>query len=197
MNKASAKNKLPNPKYPHQLQMGLARISNAAGVEISGVDLREPLPGYLYEEIIEALIKHHVLVFKNQALTKEQQAEFTENFGELEGHVGRLPDGSRFPVVHTVTNIDAVTGCPSKAPHTDGNYYWHTDKSYHAIPSFITLLHAIEVPPTGGDTLFCNMHLAYAIQAIYPQPNNKNGKGHQLVIPLSVPIRILEERLSI
>tara|TARA_Y100000588_G_scaffold367379_1_gene434014 strand:- start:988 stop:2013 length:1026 start_codon:yes stop_codon:yes gene_type:complete len=161
MNKASATNKLLYTKPPHRLQIRLERISSVAGVQISGIDLREPLPSYLHKEISEALVEHHVLVFKDQVLTKKQQAEFSKNFGELEGHVGRLPDGTRFPVVHTVTNISSVSGQPSKAPHTDGNYYWHTDKSYHAIPSFVTLLHAIEVPPTGGDTLFCNMHMAY------------------------------------
>ena len=85
----------------------------------------------------------------------------TKNFGEIEGHVGRLPNGQRLPIVHTVTNVDSSTGKPTVAPHTDGNYYWHTDKSYHDVPSLMTMLHAIDIPPEGGDTLFCNMHMAY------------------------------------
>ena len=46
-------------------------------------------------------------------------------------------------------------------PDTRGNYFWHTDKSYHSVPSFLTMLHAVELPPEGGDTQFANMILAY------------------------------------
>ncbi|MBT5497446.1 MAG: TauD/TfdA family dioxygenase [Alphaproteobacteria bacterium] len=42
------------------------------------------------------------------------------------------------------------------------NYFWHTDKSYHAVPSFVTILHALAVPPEGGDTQFSNARMAYA-----------------------------------
>ena len=113
------------------------------------------------DAILDAFIEHHVLVFRDQDLTKDQQHAFTANFGELEQHVGRLPDGSRYPIVHTVTNLDPVSGKPTPTPSTHGNYFWHTDKSYHAVPSLTTLLHAVEVPPEGGDTLFANMHMAY------------------------------------
>ena len=44
---------------------------------------------------------------------------------------------------------------------TFGSFFWHTDKSYHEIPSFATFLHARELPPEGGDTEFANMYLAY------------------------------------
>ena len=42
------------------------------------------------------------------------------------------------------------------------NYFWHTDKSYHAVPSFVTILHALAVPPKGGHTQFSNARMAYA-----------------------------------
>ncbi len=137
------------------------KLSDIAGVEIIDIDLREPIKLETYEAIISALLEHHVLVFRNQKLSKEVQVEFTKQFGELEEHVGRLPDGNRYPLMHTVTNLDPATGIPTTAPHTHGNYFWHTDKSYHAVPSLITILFAVDVPPTGGDTLFCNMHAAY------------------------------------
>ena len=146
---------------PFDYKIDIKRTSNVAGADIYNIDLRNPLSKTMFDQFSEALQTHHLLVFKHQHLSKDQQTKFTRNFGELEEHVGRLPDGSRFPIVHTVTNIDSVTGKPTIAPHTDGNYYWHTDKSYHAKPSLVTLLHAIEVPPKGGDTLFCNMHKAY------------------------------------
>ena len=137
------------------------RISDVAGAEIAGIDLSEPISRETADAIIRAMEEFHVVAFRDQNLTKDQQYDFTLNFGEIEGHVGRKADGTQYPIVHTVTNLDDKTGKPTVAPHTNGNYSWHTDKSYHAVPSLLTMLHAIEIPPDGGDTLFASMVLAY------------------------------------
>ena len=106
------------------------------------------------------MLVHHVLVFRRQQLTKQQQLTFTQHFGELENHVIRLANGEPAPLLHVISNLDG-DGNPTAKPYSHGNYYWHTDKSYHAAPSFATLLHAVELPPTGGDTQYANMHRAY------------------------------------
>jgi len=136
------------------------RLSPVAGAEIEGLDLRRPIGPALEQAILDAFLEHHVLVFRGQTLTPEQQAAFTLNFGPLEEHVIRLANGEKAPLVQPVTNLDAE-GRPTRTPHTHGNYYWHTDKSYHRVPSLATLLHAVEVPAAGGDTQFANMALAY------------------------------------
>ena len=59
-----------------------------------------------------------------------------------------------------VTNL-GEDGLPTTRMKQTGNYLWHTDKSYHAAPSLMTLLHAKELPPAGGDTQFANMAMAY------------------------------------
>jgi alpha-ketoglutarate-dependent taurine dioxygenase len=141
-------------------RMQVRRLSDVMGAEITGIDLSRPLSPEQRDEILDAFLEHHLIVFRDQNLTPEQQHAFTENFGELEGHVARQHDGSRLPLVHVVNNLDK-DGRPTAKPHSTGNYYWHTDKSYHAVPSLATLLHAVEIPPEGGDTLFCNMYMAY------------------------------------
>jgi alpha-ketoglutarate-dependent taurine dioxygenase len=145
----------------HHWPFALNRISDVAGAEIIGLDLSKPITRGTADAILHALETYHVLVFRDQDLTKDQQYAFTLNFGEIEGHVGLLANGEKYPVVHTVTNLDEKTGKPTETPTTHGNYFWHTDKSYHDIPSLLTMLHAIQVPPTGGDTMFANMVLAY------------------------------------
>jgi taurine dioxygenase len=143
--------------YPFSVR----RLSDVAGAEITGIDLREPVSTEMCESIIAALEEFHVIAFRDQNLTKDEQYTFTLNFGEIEGHVGRLKTGEKYPVVHTVTNLDERTGLPTETPTTHGNYFWHTDKSYHDVPSLLTMLHAMQVPPDGGDTLFANMVMAY------------------------------------
>lgn len=139
----------------------LRRLSDIAGAEITGVDLSQPLTPPLERAINDALLAHRIVVFRDQRLSAAQQHALTLSFGEIEGNVRRLPSGERLPVVHTVHNLDEH-GQPTAAPDAVGNYSWHTDKSYHAEPSLLTMLHALELPPDGGDTQFANAAAAYA-----------------------------------
>lgn len=140
--------------------MQARRLSDVMGAEVTGVDLSKPLTPALKAAILDAFLEHHLLAFRDQHLTPEQQHAFTLNFGEIEAHVARQADGTPLPLVHVVNNLDK-DGNPTATPHSHGNYFWHTDKSYHDVPSLATLLHAVEIPPDGGDTLFCNTYMAY------------------------------------
>lgn len=135
------------------------RLSPAGGVEILGADLSRPLTPAMKQMVIDGLLAHHVVVVRDQTLTPQQQHDFTAQFGELEQHVRRHSD-AQYAIVHAVTNFDPQ-GQPTLKPSTNGNYFWHTDKSYHDVPSLMTLLHAVELPESGGDTQFANMVLGY------------------------------------
>ena len=136
------------------------RLSPAGGVAITGADLSRPLPPVLREAILAAFRDHHVLVFRDQDLSNDEQLAFTEQFGEIEEHVARHSAAARYGLVHLVTNV-GEDGRPTTKLTAVGNYLWHTDKSYHAVPSLMTMLHAKELPPEGGDTQFANMAMAY------------------------------------
>ena len=43
----------------------------------------------------------------------------------------------------------------------DGEAVWHTDMSYLDVPPKASMLYALEVPPTGGNTSFCTMYGIY------------------------------------
>lgn len=137
-----------------------SRLSEAGGVAITGADLSRPLSPDLREAILAAFRDNHILVFRGQDLGKDQQFAFTHQFGEIEDHVGRHAAAARYGLVHTVSNLDE-DGRPTTRLSAAGNYHWHTDKSYHAVPSLMTVLHARELPPEGGDTQFANMTMAY------------------------------------
>jgi alpha-ketoglutarate-dependent taurine dioxygenase len=140
----------------------MRQLAEVGGVEIPDVDLSGALSEALKDRILRLFDAHPILVFRNQQLSKQQQYDFTANFGEIEDqHVGRHQDSVKYAAVHTVSNLDK-DGNPSGALPERGNFYWHSDKSYHAVPSLLTMLHAVALPPEGGPTQFANTELAYA-----------------------------------
>lgn len=137
-------------------------LAQAGGIEITDMDLSRPLADADRDCVLARFHAHPIMVFRGQHLTREQQFDFTTLFGEVETrHVGRHVDAQRYTAVHTVSNLGA-DGNPIAIPTERGNYYWHTDKSYHAVPSLLTMLHAVELPPLGGGTQFANTAMAYA-----------------------------------
>ncbi len=136
-------------------------LAQIGGLEVTGIDLAQPLAEERRARIVQSFRTHPILIFRQQHLTKDQQYAFTLNFGEIEDrHVNRLVDSERYAAVHTVSNLDRE-GNPTALLDERGNYFWHTDKSYHAVPSLLTMLHAVELPAQGGETQFANMAMAY------------------------------------
>jgi len=124
------------------------------------MDLSRPLRPEQRDEIVARLIDHHVLVFPDQRLTREEQFAFAAHFGEVEAHGAHRGEAKRYGVAHVMTNLDAE-GRPAIRRSPAANYHWHTDKPYLPAPPMLTMLHAVEVPPRGGDTEFANTALAY------------------------------------
>ena len=68
---------------------GTARVKQLgphAGAEIHGLDTGKPIGEGDRKLVHEALMEHGVIVFRNQDITREQQADFAANFGELTVH---------------------------------------------------------------------------------------------------------------
>jgi taurine dioxygenase len=142
---------------PAQTDFQILPLSGLMGAEVIGLDLGRPLDELTRERIHDAFLKYQILVFRGQKLTKQQQVAFTEQFGPLERHTLRNKGTNDVPLVHVVTNMD-----------DDGNLLgrvksdaWHSDKSFRPAPSMATILHAVTMPPSGGDTMFANMYAAY------------------------------------
>ncbi|MBC7782062.1 MAG: TauD/TfdA family dioxygenase [Proteobacteria bacterium] len=131
-------------------------LSPVLGAAITGLDLRQPLADATRRAIYENFVRYHVLCFRDQHLDQDQQVVFSEQFGTLEHHVARNR-GKVNPLVQIVSNLDA-DGRPSGKVSTDR---WHSDKSFRPQPSLATILHALVMPPDGGETCFANMIAAY------------------------------------
>lgn len=133
------------------------------GIEVSGVDLRQPLDDATFGAIRDAFERHSLLVFHDQALTNEQQVAFTRRFGPLEAtKVGTIGAGSEIVIL---TNMKPEGGLVEPthrhALNDKANALWHTDSSFKPIPSLGSALSARIIPPEGGETEYASMRAAW------------------------------------
>ena len=131
-------------------------LSPILGASIEGLDLRQPLSEDAKRAVYDAFLEYHVLCFRDQHLDQDQQVAFTEQFGTLERHMA-MNRGTQHPLVHIVTNLGADGKPSGKVASTR----WHSDKSFRPQPSLATILHALVMPPDGGETCFASMIAAY------------------------------------
>jgi len=122
------------------------------GAIITGVDISKPLSALAIKEINAAWLKHHVVFFRDQSLTPTQQADFAANFGDLDVYPFMTAVDSNPNVIPIIKEADAELNFGGA---------WHTDTSYVERPPKATLLYAVEVPDTGGDTLFADATQAF------------------------------------
>jgi taurine dioxygenase len=138
------------------------KIGDALGAEIGGVDLSKPLDARTFAEIRRAWLEHLVLRFRGQKLADPELIAFTRLFGELDPP-GPNPYGKSFlpehPEINVISNI-VVGGAPIGGLG-DGEAIWHADMTYVERPPMGAILHALEVPESGGDTYWANMYAAY------------------------------------
>jgi alpha-ketoglutarate-dependent taurine dioxygenase len=126
-------------------------LAATLGAELTGIDLTEELSDEAVAEIRQALYDYKVIFFRDQPLTPDQHVAFAGRFGELEIHPFIPGNPGRPELVHFEKSAEV------------GGYenLWHHDVTWRDRPSMGAVLHAIEVPAVGGDTLFSDMYAAY------------------------------------
>src|SRR3984957_16399209 len=135
----------------------VSNLTGHTGAEVRGMDFTAPVDPGTRARLNQAFVDRSVLVIRGQTLSPHQMLDAARLFGDVfPQHNARfaLPD---CPEIHFISNQD-------KFP--DGTRYipgegWHTDHSNDSRPPKATILHAVTLPSTGGDTQFANMAAAY------------------------------------
>jgi taurine dioxygenase len=131
--------------------MNITRVAGALGAEITGVDLAR-LSDNEFGAIAHAFAEHEVIFFRDQTLTPEEHKAFGRRFGPLNIHPYVKPMDGHPEIMEIIKE-------PADKLNFGGG--WHSDMSFLEKPSIGSILHAIEVPAYGGDTLFASMTAAY------------------------------------
>ena len=127
-------------------------------------DLRELGPAGA-DKINDAVRAYGVVVIKGQNLTRAEQVKFTGLLGEpvalAKSFYGKDPEPNQ-PSILRVTNFWA-NGTWKGTSHKFGEY-WHQDGQFWAAPkhNMLSIVHAQQVPPRGGETGFVDMRAARA-----------------------------------
>jgi taurine dioxygenase len=128
-----------------------------------GVDLKQ-LDQAQFRVVERAWHENSVILLRNQKLDDDHLLAFSRRFGELDPppnqERGRIsPPG--YPDIYVVSNVLDKNGDPIGALG-NGEAVWHTDMSYLDKPPDASMLFALEIPPSGGNTWFCGMQAAAA-----------------------------------
>jgi taurine dioxygenase len=126
-------------------------IGPTLGAEIRGLDLRQPLSAETFRAFETALIEYKVIYLRDQPITTAQHVALGRRFGELEVHPFR-PEGE-FPEIMVLDNHK-----DNPVLSTD---VWHSDTTFRECPTRYSILRCLEIPRTGGDTLWADMCAAY------------------------------------
>ena len=139
-------------------------LTRYIGAEIRGIDLRVEPDAATVRAIYQAWLDHAVLIFPEQKLEQEALLRATRFFGEP-GKLSRPPKyfpkgySRLLPGIMMISNI-RENGEPIGAL-PDGEMMFHHDMIHAAIPSKATMLYSVEIPSTGGNTLFASGYAAY------------------------------------
>ncbi|HXL47657.1 MAG TPA: TauD/TfdA family dioxygenase [Xanthobacteraceae bacterium] len=138
--------------------LALRPLSAALGAEIIGIDLRQEIGDDVFAQIRDAWYQNLVILLRDQKLSEEEQVRFAAKFGPpAQIHTKQFV--RNHPAVMLISNI-CEDGKPIGAL-PDGEMHFHTDQCHQELPAMASMLYALEVPSTGGNTLFANGYRAY------------------------------------
>jgi alpha-ketoglutarate-dependent 2,4-dichlorophenoxyacetate dioxygenase len=137
--------------------------------EASGIELRRPLAPETVRGIERAMDQYAVLVFRDQPLTQEEQLAFAKSFGPLDLGLKKATRAAAnltgYDEIIDISNVDAQGRVYDrghrKMVSNLANQLWHSDSSFQKPPARYSILHAVVVPPKGGETEFADLRAAY------------------------------------
>ena len=140
--------------------MDVTPLSPKIGAEIKGVNLGNPLKSSMQKLLLDAWHDNVLLLFRDQNISDKallHSATWIGTLGKRARPKNRRQE--RDPYIMLVSNI-REKGVPiGSLP--DGEMWFHHDMAFVNKPHKATFLYAVEIPKSGGNTLFANMYEAY------------------------------------
>jgi taurine dioxygenase len=145
-----------------EVKLDVVPLSGSIGAVIRDVDLRNLDQGTV-DAIRRVWLERKVVFFQGQHLDPDSHLAFASLFGEpTEGHPV-IPGIKGYP---NIFEIDYTKARELYASYGDistrkQGLDWHTDVTFVKHPPLGSILNAVHIPPSGGDTLFSDQQAAY------------------------------------
>lgn len=133
--------------------MRVERLTGVLGATVVVEDVKTLSDSEL-DDVRALICEHEIVVLPNQNLSPIEQVEFSRRFGPAADSPFIEPSPDHPEVIKVLKEA------------SDGNAFnfggaWHSDFSFQSAPPSFTFLHALDIPPYGGDTLWSSMTAAY------------------------------------
>lgn len=143
----------------------IRKLTPRMGAEIVGVDARH-IDDALFNWIYQAFLEHVVIVLRDQQLDMQQFLSLGRRFGPLRPHFVKKARHADYPELMIMDNQVLDSRVDQRSHQTEVSLVrlatvWHTDMSYEPERPNATMMYALAVPSTGGDTPMANMYAAY------------------------------------
>lgn len=146
----------PKRRSENGLNMQFARLTGHLGAEVSGIDIGQDVEEAVVQAVLDGLVEHKVLFFRDQHISAGQFLNFALRFGRPEPYaiakLGNLPEHPDYP------DIAIVESTPARISRAN---VWHSDVTFQQEPSFGSILRCVKAPAVGGDTLWADMEAAF------------------------------------
>ena len=143
------------------MTLRIAPLSEALGAEVTGPDWARPLDPDTLAELDRAFLEFHLLCLRAEPLDALAFARLARYFGEPKD---QLIASERQEDAAEVSRLETTYGSAADKPDDMRKVRlsgWHTDDSYFPVPAKATLLQALAIPESGGQTRFANTQAAY------------------------------------
>lgn len=142
-------------------QLDIEPLHGDFGARVTGTDLLDADVA----QVRAAIDNYSVLCFADQDMTDDKQLTFTRRLGEPEAEHGTFGSTGEITYFGTVGNVEDDGAKKGNADagtrYQTGNNLWHSDSSFRETPSFVSIVHAYEVPGEDGATEFASMRAGY------------------------------------
>ncbi|MDH2238336.1 TauD/TfdA family dioxygenase [Pigmentiphaga sp. GD03639] len=130
--------------------MEVQALTPTVGVRITDFKASEATPSDV-ERLKSLIAEHCVIHLPGQFLDAGGLEDFAGRFGEhWLGSFLKPIDGHRHAI--PIKNNGKALAISER---------WHADSTYDQFPPYLSFLTAIDLPPLGGDTMWCNQYLVY------------------------------------
>jgi alpha-ketoglutarate-dependent taurine dioxygenase len=148
---------------PTNLRFDVTPLSGTIGAEIRGLDLRH-LSDDDVAAIRQAWLHYKVVFFPGQHLGPNEHLAFAARFGQpTEGHPV-IPGITGHPEVFEIdySHVRDLYATYGQVSTRARGIHWHTDVTFVKRPPMGSILRAVSIPQSGGDTYFSNQEAAFA-----------------------------------